>query len=108
MAYALSIGVFRGGPVFPAVFLGAAVGALASTWLPGLGVLPALAIGMGAGVAVTGLPVTSVVLVVLILGDAAASQIAVVIIAAVVALIVEATAHEPAPTGASGRPRRLT
>lgn len=102
VAYAPSIGVFRGGPVFPAIFLGAAVGALASTWLPGLGLLPALAIGMGAGVAVTGLPVTSVVLVVLILGDAAASQIAVVIIAAVVALIVETllTSRRPAARAA--------
>jgi H+/Cl- antiporter ClcA len=103
VAYALSIGVFRGGPVFPAIFLGATVGVLASTWLPGLGLLPALAIGMGAGVAVTGLPVTSVVLVALILGDAAASQIAVVIIAAVVALIVETllTSRRP-PARAAG------
>jgi H+/Cl- antiporter ClcA len=89
LAYALSIGVFRGGPVFPAIFLGAAVGVVASNWLPGLGLVPALAIGMAAGVAVTGLPVTSVVLVVLLLGDAATSQMPVVILATVTALVVE-------------------
>jgi H+/Cl- antiporter ClcA len=89
LAYALSIGVFRGGPVFPAIFLGAATGVVASTWLPGLGLLPALAIGMAAGVAVIGLPVTSAVLVVLLLGDAATSQMPVVIIATVVALVIE-------------------
>jgi H+/Cl- antiporter ClcA len=89
VAYALSIGVFRGGPVFPAIFLGAAVGVLAATWLPGLGLVPAMAIGMAAGVATTGLPVTSVLLVVLLLGDSAANQMPVVILAVVAALIVE-------------------
>lgn len=89
LAYALSIGVFRGGPVFPAILLGALVGVLGSVWLPGLRLLPALAIGMAAGMAVTRLPVTTVVLVVLLLGDAAASQVPVVILAAVTALVVE-------------------
>jgi H+/Cl- antiporter ClcA len=89
VAYALSIGVFRGGPVFPAIFLGAVVGVLASTWLPGLGLLPALAIGMAAGVATTGLPVTSALLVVLLLGDSAVDQMPVVLLAVVTALIVE-------------------
>lgn len=89
MAYGLCIGVFRGGPVFPALLVGAVVGVLASTWLPGLELLPALAIGMAAGVAVTGLPVTSVVLVVLLLGDSATSQMPVVIVAVATALVVE-------------------
>jgi H+/Cl- antiporter ClcA len=89
LAYALSLGVFRGGPVFPAIFLGAAVGAVAATWLPGLGLLPALAVGMAAGVATTGLPVTSALLVVLLLGDSATNEMPVVILAVVTALIVE-------------------
>jgi H+/Cl- antiporter ClcA len=89
LAYALSIGVFRGGPVFPAIFLGAAVGAVAATWLPGLELTPALAIGMAAGVATTGLPVTSALLVVLLLGDSAVNQMPVVLLAVVTALIVE-------------------
>ncbi|GAA0974018.1 Putative ion-transport protein YfeO [Nocardioides aquaticus] len=89
VAYAACLGTFRGGPVFPALVLGAAVGVLAAGSLPGLALLPALAIGMAAGMAVTGLPVTSVVLVVLLLGDAATSLMPVVILAVVVALVVE-------------------
>lgn len=88
VAYGVSIGAFRGGPVFPAVLLGATCGALADVWLPGMTLLPGIAIGMAAGAAVMGLPVTSAVLVVLLLGDAAASQMPVVILAVVTALIV--------------------
>ena len=89
VAYGVSLGAFRGGAVFPAVLLGAACGVLASTLAPGLTLLPGLAIGMGAGAAVIGLPVTSVVLVVLLLGDAAVSQMPVVILAVVTAMVVE-------------------
>ncbi|MET0929932.1 MAG: chloride channel protein [Aeromicrobium sp.] len=89
IAYAACLGTFRGGPVFPALFLGAVVGVLAADCLPGLTLVPALAIGMAAGMAVTGLPVTSVVLVTMLLGDAATSQMPVVILAVVAALVVE-------------------
>ena len=89
VAYGVCLGAFRGGAVFPAITLGAAIGVLAHTWVPSLDLVPALAIGMAAGAAVTGLPVTSVVMVVLLLGDAAASQIPVVIIAVVAATIVQ-------------------
>ena len=99
IAYAVCLGTFRGGPVFPAVLLGAAFGVLASTWVPGIGTVSGLAIGIAAGVAVTRLPVTSVVLVVLLLGDAATSQMPVIILAAVTALVVgellAARSHEP-------------
>ena len=104
IAYAVCLGTFRGGPVFPALFLGGAVGVLGAGLLPGLSLLPALAIGMAAGMAVTGLPVTSVVLVVLLLGASAASQMPVVILAVVVALVVEELlTSRPRPR----RPRRL-
>lgn len=89
IAYAACLGTFRGGPAFPALFLGAVVGVLAASALPGLTLVPALAIGMAAGMTITGLPVTSVVLVTLLLGDAAASQMPVVILAVVAALVVE-------------------
>ncbi|WP_322938249.1 chloride channel protein [Nocardioides bizhenqiangii] len=88
VAYGVSLGAFRGGPVFPAVLLGAACGVLASSLTPGIELLPGLAIGMAAGAATTGLPVTSVALVVLLLGDAAASQMPVVILAVVTAMVV--------------------
>ena len=88
LAYAVCLGAFRGGPAFPAIFLGAALGVLCAALVPSVDLVPALAIGMAAGVAVIGLPITSVLLVVLLLGDAAASQMPVVILGAVVALIV--------------------
>ena len=51
--------------------------------------MAALAIGMGAGAAVTGLPVTATVLVVLLLGDPAHELMPVVILATVTALVIE-------------------
>ncbi len=104
LAYGVSIGAFRGGPIFPAVLLGAACGALADVWVPGMTMLPATAIGMAAGAAVTGLPVTSVVLVVLLLGDAAASQMPVVILAVVTAMIVSEGLSSWAPQNVDAEP----
>jgi hypothetical protein len=87
-AYALCLGAFRGGPTFPAVFLGGAAGVLAGH-VPGLGTVPGIAICMTAGmVAIVRLPVTSALLVVLLLGPAATSQMPVVLVATVTALIV--------------------
>nr|WP_318841310.1 chloride channel protein [Streptomyces sp. SS1-1] len=69
-AYAVCLGSLRGGPIFPALFLGAAAGVLLSP-LPGLGVVPGLAAGMAAaGGAALRLPVSSAVLVVLLMGGA--------------------------------------
>ncbi|MFF3976155.1 chloride channel protein [Streptomyces sp. NPDC001828] len=84
-AYALCLGSLRGGPIFPALFLGAAAGVLLSP-LPGLGVLPAIAAGMAAATAATlRLPVSSVVLVTLLLDTP--GLMPVVILAAVVAFL---------------------
>ncbi|MFE5189699.1 chloride channel protein [Streptomyces sp. NPDC056628] len=80
-AYAVCLGSLRGGPIFPALFLGAAAGVLLSP-LPGLGVVPGLAAGMAAaGGAALRLPVSSAVLVVLLMG--AAEMTPVVLLAAV-------------------------
>ncbi|MFG2891036.1 chloride channel protein [Streptomyces sp. NPDC048248] len=99
-AYALCLGSLRGGLVFPALFLGAAAGVLCSP-LPGLGVVPAAATGMAAAAAsALRLPVSSVALVVLVLGNA--ETIPVVILAAVAAFITT----ELLPTGPSAEPRR--
>lgn len=85
-AYALCLGSLRGGPVFPALFLGAVAGVLLAP-LPGLGVVPGMAAGMAAAAATTlRLPVSSVVLVILLLGSTA--MMPVVILAAVVAFVV--------------------
>ncbi|KUL69144.1 MULTISPECIES: chloride channel protein [unclassified Streptomyces] len=81
-AYAACLGSLRGGPVFPALFLGAAAGVLLSP-LPGLGVVPGMAAGMAAaGGAALRLPVSSAVLVVLLMGGAEMTPV--VLLAAVV------------------------
>ncbi len=62
LAYGMSLGSFRGGPTFPALFLGAAVGLMASH-LPGFSLTPAVAVAIGAAtVAVLMLPWTAIVL----------------------------------------------
>ncbi|MFB7177909.1 chloride channel protein [Streptomyces sp. NPDC056257] len=100
VAYALCLGSLRGGAIFPAVFLGAAAGVLVAP-LPGLGAVPAMAAGMAAATAaVMRLPVSSVVLVVLLLGSSAMIPIA--ILAAVISfatteLLPAGTAHPPEP-----------
>ena len=104
--YGLSLGAFRGGPTFPAVFLGAAVGLLVAP-LPGLGTTAGIAIGMAAATtAVLRLPITSIVLVVLLLGSEGSSQIPVVMLSAVVALVsataLDARRPPEAPTGSPG------
>jgi H+/Cl- antiporter ClcA len=53
VAYGLSLGSFRGGPVFPAMFLGAAGGLMAAQ-LPGFALTPAVAVAMGAAAAALG------------------------------------------------------
>jgi len=61
IGYGLSLGSFRGGPTFPALFLGAAAGIMASH-LPGFPLQPAVAVGMAAAVvAVLKLPLSAVV-----------------------------------------------
>ncbi|HEY1276070.1 MAG TPA: chloride channel protein, partial [Thermoleophilaceae bacterium] len=68
LAYALALSSFRGGPIFPALFVGAAAG-IAASHLPGLEVVPAAAMGMGAMSAVMlGLPLSSVLLATVLLG----------------------------------------
>ena len=85
VAYTLCLGSLRGGPVFPTLFLGGAVGVLLAP-LPGLGVVPGLAMGMAAAVtSALRLPVSSVVLVVLLLDSV--DMVPVIILASVVAFV---------------------
>jgi H+/Cl- antiporter ClcA len=88
LAYGLSLGSFRGGPTFPAVFLGATGGLLASH-LPGFAVTPAVAVGMGAATAaVLRLPISAIVLATLLTGDAGTADEPLIIVGVVVAYIV--------------------
>jgi Voltage gated chloride channel len=97
VAYALSLSAFRGGPVFPAMFVGAAAG-IAASHLPGLEVIPAAAMGIGAMCTVMlSLPLTSTMLATLLLGADGLEVMPVVIVAVVVAYVVRAriTPEEP-------------
>ena len=70
LAYSISLGSFRGGPVFPAMFLGAAAGLMAAQ-LPGFATTPAVAVGLGAAVvSVLRLPLSALVLAVVLTSKA--------------------------------------
>jgi H+/Cl- antiporter ClcA len=87
LAYGISLAAFRGGPIFPAVMLGAAAGVLVAP-LPGFGVTAAIAAGMAAATAAAlPIPVSAAVLVVVLLGSASADLTPIVLLAAVVGFV---------------------
>src|SRR6516162_4466820 len=87
LAYGASRGSFRGGPIFPALFIGAA-GGIAMSHLPGLPLVAAVAMGIGAmTAAVLTLPLTSVLLASLLVLSDAAKVMPLVIVAVVVAYV---------------------
>ncbi|WP_033213560.1 chloride channel protein [Kitasatospora phosalacinea] len=96
LGWGVALGSLRGGPIFPAVLLGAALG-VAAGGLPGLGVEAGLAAGISAaGAAVTRLPVTSTVLTTVLLGSQAADSMPLLIVASVVASVTAALVHRVA------------
>jgi H+/Cl- antiporter ClcA len=96
LAYGASLSSFRGGPIFPAMFIGAA-GGIALSHLPGLPVVPAVAMGIGAMcVVMLRLPMTSVLLATLLLLSDGLATMPLVIVAVVVAYVVSAR-FVPAP-----------
>jgi chloride channel protein, CIC family len=108
VAYGLSLGSFRGGPVFPAMFLGAAGGLMAAQ-LPGFAPTPAVAVGMGAAVtSVLRLPLSGAVLGILLTSTAGPGTGPLVIVGVVVAYIATLglDARHPAkpPAGDAAKP----
>ena len=109
LAYGLSLGSFRGGPTFPAVFLGAAGGLMASH-LPGFAVTPAVAVGMGAAVAsVLRLPLTGIVLATFLTINGGTGDEPLIIVGVVVAylatlLVSRTTRGEPTPAHEGAAP----
>jgi H+/Cl- antiporter ClcA len=84
-AYGLSLSSFRGGPVFPSLFIGGAIG-VAASHLPGLSVVPAVAIGLGAMATVMlKLPMTATLLATVLLSSDGLGVAPLVIVAVVVA-----------------------
>jgi H+/Cl- antiporter ClcA len=107
LAYSVSMSGFRGGPVFPAMFVGAA-GGIALSHLPGLESIPAAAMGIGAMCAVMlRLPMTSVLLATVLLTSDGLAVMPVVIVAVVVAYLASAwliPASQPAPAQPAAPP----
>ena len=96
LAYCFALSCFRGGPVFPGMFIGAA-GGIALSHLPGLPMIDGAAMGIGAmTVAMLGLPLVAVLLVALFLEADAVSLMPLVIVAVVVSYVVSARLA-PAP-----------
>ena len=103
LAYATSLSAFRGGPVFPSMFVGAA-GGIALAHLPGLATVAGAAMGIGAMCAVMlRLPLTSVLLATLIFSADGVAVMPLVIVAVVVAYVLSARLL-PAPAPAKPVP----
>jgi hypothetical protein len=102
LAYATSLGSFRGGPIFPALFVGA-VGGVAASHLPGLDPVAGAAMGMGAmTVVMLGFPLTAVLIATVLLGTDGFDVIPLVIISTAVAFVA-AERLRPAPDAADAQ-----
>jgi H+/Cl- antiporter ClcA len=87
LAYGLSLSSFRGGPIFPAMFIGGAAG-VAGSHLPGLSLVPAVAMGIGSMACVMlKLPLTSVLLPTLLLSSDGLALAPLIIVAVVVTYV---------------------
>ena len=106
LAWAVSLGGFRGGPTFPAMFLGLVVGLVASAAL-GVSETTMIAIGMGAmTVSMLRLPLASVILA-MVVTQASLTTTPLIVLAVVVAYIVTellGARRRPAPIPTPMRP----
>ena len=99
LAYGASLSGFRGGPVFPSMFLGGA-GGMALSHLAGLPLVPGVAMGIGAMCAVMlRLPLTAVLLATLLLASDGLVVMPLVIVAVVVAYVLSARLAPPPAVG---------
>ena len=101
IAYAVSLGCgFRGGPVFPAIFLGIALATFASVWFD---VSPTLAVAVGTAAgtaAVTRLLVTSSLFATLLVGPQGTDAVPAAVLAACAAwLVIQAVDRRKAASG---------
>ena len=109
IAYGLSLSSFRGGPIFPALFVGSAIG-IALSHVGGLPLITGVGLGIGGmSVAMLGLPLVSVLLPALFLAQDAVDLLPLIIVAVVVSYV--ASAHvapklptETSPSAGSGAP----
>jgi H+/Cl- antiporter ClcA len=95
LAYSVSLGSFRGGPVFPAMFL-AAAGGLMAAQLPGFSIAPAVAVAIAASVAAAlRLPLSAVVLATLLTSQAGLGVAPLIILGVVIAYLVTLALSPP-------------
>jgi H+/Cl- antiporter ClcA len=95
LAYSLSLSAFRGGPVFPAILIGGALG-IAASGLPGMDLAASIAIGIGAMcTTMLRLPLTATLLAVVLLGADGVTVTPPVIAAVVVAFVVTSVLPVP-------------
>jgi H+/Cl- antiporter ClcA len=101
LAYAISLSSFRGGPIFPSMFIGAA-GGIALSHVGGLPVVAGAAMGVGAMVAgALRMPLTAVLLPSLLFLSDAVALMPVVIVAVVVSYVVAIWVKPAEPATAS-------
>ena len=87
LAWSISLGNFRGGPTFPALFIGAAAGLLAAH-LPGFSETPAVAVLMAAtAVSILKLPLSATVIAILLTSKAGIATAPLIIVSVVVAYL---------------------
>jgi H+/Cl- antiporter ClcA len=102
LAYSVSLASFRGGPTFPAMYLGVAAGLMAAQ-LPGFSTTPAVAVGLGAAVvSVLRLPLSTVVLAVLLTSESGPGASPVIIVGVIVAYLTTIAVSRP-PTATAPR-----
>ncbi len=104
LSYSISFGSFRGGPTFPAIFLGAAGGLMASH-LPGFPITAAVAVGIATGtVAILRLPLSAVVIATLLTSKAGPGAEPLAILGVVITYLVTLRLALPARADAPPRP----
>ncbi|HEX6758964.1 MAG TPA: chloride channel protein [Propionibacteriaceae bacterium] len=95
--YGLSLSAFRGGPVFPSMFIGAALGIAASA-LPGMNLAAGIGMGIGAMcAAMLRLPLTSTLLAVVLMGVDGVAVTPQVVVAVAVAFVISNVLPVPGP-----------
>jgi H+/Cl- antiporter ClcA len=103
LAYGLSLSAFRGGPIFPAMFVGGAIG-IAASGLPGVGLAGGIGMGIGAmAVSMLRLPLTSTLLATLLMGIDGILVTPQVVLAVATAFLI--TVKLPVPGGAKAEPK---
>ncbi len=97
LVYGLSLSAFRGGPIFPAMFIGAVLG-IAVSGLPGMTLAPAIGMGIGAMcTAMLRLPLTSALLATVLMGADGVVVTPQVVVAVVVAFVITYVLPVPGP-----------